>query len=226
MSKVIDLLGKDKFNLIDLDRMHGSDSIVITAINSIFSIQAKYNSTVKPLIKRFIDYIELKDADNDSFTPKQFVEKFKNYSFDELASNVFKNRQRTSARGGILKAEASYLIIEMLNNNDIQSRSDIINYRNLENIEKQWKNVRGQASGITWRYFLMGVGFSNYFKDDTWIYRFFINELGYDNIRMNGDYQKLKLAFEKEFEKVKRVYPKMTISKLDNLIWEYMSNRK
>ncbi|MDD3231944.1 MAG: hypothetical protein PHO06_01135 [Clostridia bacterium] len=115
--------------------------------------------------------------------------------------------------------------MDMLNRNNIQTKNDLLNSPNIEKIEKEWREIKGQGSGITWRYFLMGCGFNTYFKDDTWIYRFFINELGYKDIRM-GDYGKLKDAFIYEYNKVKELYPKITISKLDNIIWEYMSTKK
>lgn len=226
MNKVIYLIGKDKFDKIDFSKNYGANSIIITAVDSIFSIQAQYISTVVPLVKRFASFVGLKDLNNDQYTPKQFIETFKNYDFNSLATLVFKNKQRTSSQNGILKAEALYRIVEMLNNNNIQTRNDILNSKNIDDIEDQWKSVKGQGSGITWRYFLMGCGNNTYFKDDTWVYRFFINELGYKNIRMGGDYKNLKIAFDNEFEQVKKVYPQMTVTKLDNVIWEFMSTRK
>ena len=225
MNKIIDIIGKEKFDKIDFDKNYGANSFIITAVDSIFSIQAKYDATVVPLVKRFAEYVGMKDLDHDSFTPKQFMEMFQGWDFDVLATKVFKNKQRTSSNHGILKAEALYREIEMLNQNSIQTRDDLIHCKNIDDIEKQWRSVRGQSSGITWRYFLMGVGFTNYFKDDTWVYRFFINELGYKDIHMGGDYEKLKTAFINEFNQVKVFYPKLTISKLDNVIWEYMSTK-
>lgn len=226
MSKIIDIIGKENFDKIDFSRSYGANSIVITAVDSIFSIQAKYDSTVVPLVKRFASFIGLNDLDNDQYTPKQFIETFKGYNFDILATKVFKNKQRTSSRNGILKAEALYQVIDILNKNNIQTRDDLLTSKNITQIENEWKSVKGQNSGITWRYFLMGCGNNDYFKDDTWIYRFFINELGYKNIRSGGDYNNLKTAFDYEFKKVKEIYPQMTTSKLDNIIWHFMSTRK
>ena len=226
MNKVIDLIGKENFDKIDFTKNYGANSIIVTAVDSIFSIRAKYSSTVVPLVKRFARFVRLKDLDNDEYTPKQFIETFKNYDFNSLATNVFKNKQRTSSRSGVLKAEALFRVIEMLNKHNIQTRDNLLNSKNIDEIENQWKSIRGQSSGITWRYFLMGCGNNTYFKDDTWVYRFFINELGYKNIRMNGDYKNLKIAFDNEFEQIKKIYPQITISKLDNVIWKFMSTRK
>lgn len=210
MENIIDIIGKEEFDKINYEKTFGANSIVITAIDSIFSIQAKYYATVKPLVIRFANYVGLKDIDNDDYTPKEFVE-------------TFKNKQRTSSTNGILKAEALYNVLDMLNNNNIQTRDDILNCSDIEKIENQWKRIKGQKSGITWRYFLMGCGNNTYFKDDTWIYRFFIEKLGYNDIRKGNDYQKLKDYFHNEYIKVKQIYPQITITKLDNVIWEYMA---
>lgn len=225
MNKIVEIIGKENLENIKDTETNGNDGIVMTAVDSIFSIQAKYASTIVPLVQRFRDYVKSKGFDDDAFTPKDFICMFKDWDYDKLAEDVFKNKQRTSSTNGILKAEAVYNAMDMFNHNNIQSKNDLLNSPYIEEIEKEWRSIKGQGSGITWRYFLMGCGIKTYFKDDTWIYRFFINELGYKDIEV-GNYEKLKIYFKKEYKELQTLYPQLTVRKLDNVIWEYMSTRK
>jgi len=225
MNKIVEIIGKERLDNVKNTEINGNDGVVMIAVDSIFSIQAKYDSTVAPLVVRFRQYVKSKGFDDNAFTPKDFIDIFKNWDFNKLAEDVFKNKQRTSSNNGVLKAEALYNAMDMFNRHNIQTKNDLLNYPHIEQIEKEWKNIKGQGSGITWRYFLMGCGNTTYFKDDTWVYRFFIDELGYNDIK-KGDYKKLKNHFENEYLEIHKLYPQLTISKLDNIIWEYMSTKK
>ena len=208
-------------------RKYVYNSIVLSAIESIFSIQAQYDAVVKPLVIRFAKQkAKMKNIYDDEYTPSEFLREFEKRVFDDSAiQEVFGNLQLTSAKSGIRKGEAVKQAICMLDNYGVQNRQNLLTSPKIAEVEKAWREIKGQASGITWRYFLMLCGNDTYFKDDTWMYRFFISELGYKNIRQNNDYDKLKAAFDFEYEKVKIVYPNITKSRLDYIIWENMARK-
>lgn len=187
MNKIIDIIGGKSFQDLNYTKTSHYESLVLCVIDSIFSIQAKYKRVVIPIIERFCEFVKMPSL-NSEFTPKQYLDKFSSFSYDDMAKTVFKNKQRTSSKSGILKSEATFKAIKLLNSFNIQSRVDLFNSPNLDLLKEEWLKIKGQSSGITWRYFLMLAGKNDEFKDDTWIYRFFIDILGYKDIKMNNDY--------------------------------------
>jgi hypothetical protein len=71
---------------------------------------------------------------------------------------LFANRQRTSSRSGILKAEAVYLFAKALLAAGINKFSDLRDRGKLTDAEMRVKEIPGQGSGITFKYFLMLSG--------------------------------------------------------------------
>lgn len=203
------------------------NSIVLSAVESIFSIQAKFDAMVKPLVIRFAKrQAKMKDICVDDYAPAEFMKDLGGKVFDDVViKEVFGNLQLTSSKNGIRKGDAVKQVVSMLNRHGIQTRKDLLSSSKLTEIEKDWRAIKGQGSGITWRYFLMLCGENAYFKDDTWMYRFFIDKLRYNDIRKNNDFNKLKAAFDAEYEKVKTVYPDITKSRLDFVIWKYMTTK-
>ena len=80
------------------------------------------------------------------------------------------NRNKTSSVNGILKTEAVVQACRLLSGNGIETTEDLL--VRSEELESKWRNeVRGQASGISWKYLLMLAGQSGV-KPDRWIHRF------------------------------------------------------
>jgi len=58
MYNIIKIIGIDMFNNVSNETVDCNDSIVMVVIDSIFSIQTNYKSTVLPLKIRFESYIK------------------------------------------------------------------------------------------------------------------------------------------------------------------------
>src|SRR4051812_3165652 len=89
----------------------GYPELEFCILDSIFSVNAKYTTTVVPMVDRYRHYRNgtgtgtahnLIDAVEAAGGPYQF------------AVNVLRNRQRTSTRNGILKAEACLIAAQTL----------------------------------------------------------------------------------------------------------------
>ncbi len=71
---------------------------------------------------------------------------------------MFQNRQRTSSRNGILKAEAVYQFCRVLHKYSVNYLQDVIKLYGNQEFEKEIKLISGQKSGISLVYFYMLVG--------------------------------------------------------------------
>lgn len=216
---IIEILGEQ--NLANAKEFIPCKSLVFCVIDSIFSIRAKYFPTTINVLERTANALKL-ESRFDECGVRDFLDVYENTSGVELAEKVFGNKQRTSTNHGILKAQAvkdALLMFRSFGINDINDFNEA-NTRGI--IESQWLQIKGQSSGVTWRYLLMLTGNQNEFKDDTHIYNFFIDKLGY-SLKPGNDYEKLKKAFIIEHAKVTERFNGITIALLDNLIWKYMS---
>jgi hypothetical protein len=83
------------------------------------------------------------------------------------------DKERTSTRNGILKAEAVYRFCKVLNNYGVNYFQDVkkLFYGN-EQFEEEIKSIPGQKSGISLVYFYMLAGEDNWIKPDRMIIRF------------------------------------------------------
>jgi len=196
-------------------------SVVFCIIDAIFSIQSKYNPTTINVLDRTAKTFGLYSR-FDELVISDFIDKYRHTSADELATELFCNRQRTSTSNGILKAEAVKQALKAFSDIGINTMDDFNDTVKKPLAEFKWLQIKGQTSGVTWRYLCMLTGDQNNFKDDTHIYNFFIHKLGY-SIRFGSDYEKLKKAFLFEHSKVSQRFPVITIAILDHMIWKYMS---
>jgi len=100
-------------------------------------------------------------------TPEQFAEKLG-------------NRGRTSTRSGILKAEAVLLAAEALVRHGIV---DLQSWRSadekiLNNAERDFRAIKGQGTGVTWKYLSMLAGDDDKVKPDRMVVRYVEAALG------------------------------------------------
>ncbi len=92
---------------------------------------------------------------------------------------AMKNRQLTSPRGGILKAEAVLRAAQWLVDDGVATATDLSGRSpdELAEVARHWGSVPGQGSGISWSYFLMLSGAAGV-KADRMIRRFLAEALG------------------------------------------------
>ena len=123
---------KSKLNLSEaiLGDEYYYQSLPFCIIDAIFSIGVRYSST-QNTIKRYCNYFGLNELSkeilpiSDQFSVSEFVNLYQKFSFEEMAQNIYQNRQRTSTRNGILKAEAVFLFAKILLKFDVNYYQDV-----------------------------------------------------------------------------------------------------
>ena len=219
MKRVIDAIGSqfiDRF--LSEVKYYGYKSLVLNVIDAVYSISAKYESTLK-VVERFAKVVNI-NVEKGDYSLVQFVQDFGSYAYESLANDILKNRQRTSAINGILKAEAVVLYIKTLMSFNINNTNDLLNFSNKDAIRKKIAMIPGHRSGIAFSYLLMLSGDTSKFKPDRHMFNFFGNFLEYGAMDEND----LRRAFEDQLKIIKISYPKFTIRTLDSLIWNYMKH--
>jgi hypothetical protein len=112
-------------------------------------------------------------------------------SFDDSCANFLQlfdcsslasvtNSQRTSAKSGILKAEASIRFVQCLSNSGIERFNDLNDTNKLKHAFREIGNIPGQSSGISFMWFLMLSGLKQYVKPDRRIMAFLNQKVGID----------------------------------------------
>jgi hypothetical protein len=188
----------------------------LCVIDSVFSIGVRYEG-VQNAIKRFCDYYKIdRFSKKNEFTTTGILALVEQMSIVELTEKVFQNRQRTSATNGILKSEAVILFLKVLQTFNIETFSDIEKIITNEQFEKEIKEIPGQKSGISLKYFFMLAGSDDLIKPDRMILRFLENIIG-EKLSLNN----CQLILIAVAERLKNKGFNITPKKLDNLIWSY-----
>ncbi|MEJ1959689.1 MAG: hypothetical protein WDM70_09960 [Nitrosomonadales bacterium] len=89
-----------------------------------------------------------------------------------MAVDVYRNRQRTSARNGILKADAVNRFAAVLRKYNIEYLQDISEALGNTALERDIRSIPGQTSGISLKYFFMLAGSDDLIKPDRMILAF------------------------------------------------------
>lgn len=131
-------------------------------------------------------------------------------------------RNRTSTRGGVLKAEAIRNAAAVLTTEGIETtdalREAADDELRLKRVRKAWCEVKGQRSGITWRYVLMLAGVPGV-KPDRMIIRFVADALEVPRRSVDTAYAaEIVTAAAPELD--------MSPTALDHAIWRFQRGRK
>lgn len=195
------------------------NSLDLCVIDAVFSIGVRYNG-VQNVVARYKKYIEkvYPTIGEKSRTVDESIAIFDGYgSIQNFAKEVL-NRQRTSPKNGILKAEATLDILKVLAAHGVK---DIESFNSLDTIkqnelDKAILSVKGQSSGIMLKYLYMLVGNDDVCKPDRMLHRFVSNISGR---RMTDD--ELQIVLTQACEELKSEFPTLTVRILDNQIWQY-----
>ena len=154
-------------NNLDLDQPDQFNEylscVPICVINAIFSINTKYEAVIN-VQKHFCEHFNLNiysqskgeiPPTNSQKTVTEIYNLIKDIKPEILASEIFKNRQRTSTTNGILKTDAVLRFLKILKDFHAETYSDISNLTNNETFEECIKTIPGQNSGISLKYFFM-----------------------------------------------------------------------
>ena len=139
-------------------------SLPLCVIDAVFSIGVRYSST-EATVLRFCESFKLPLSRGVEIPPREeqlsiqkFVEINLEYGTERMAADIYRNRQRTSTRGGILKAEAAALFAQVLANHGVNHFQDLNKVQGNSEFEAAIKEISGQHSGISMRYFYMLAG--------------------------------------------------------------------
>jgi hypothetical protein len=156
----------------------GYDSVGLALIDAVWSIGVRYQS-VENVIARYHAERLAAGGDPDVDRPedvRRFVESCG--GFEAFAVRMG-NRQRTSTRSGILKAEAVLREARILEREGVAVPADLASAdeERLDHLRGEWSSVPGQGSGVSWRAFSMLVGLNDV-KPDRMVRRFVAGALG------------------------------------------------
>jgi len=205
-------------------------SLPLCVIDAVWSIQSKYETPVLPLVDRFCRSHN-PPWDGESHprptsdvrpTIQDFIEVLdQRLASGETYETLFRNMQRTSARGGILKAEAIHLFAKALLASGINNYSDLRDINKLTAAATRVTWIPGQGSGITFTYFLMLAGEEDFVKSDTHIRRFVGDALALDWSQLVPADQAAEMVTEAAARFAAASYPTLTPVSLDYAIWNY-----
>jgi len=206
-------------------------SVPLCAINAIFSINTKYEAVLNA-INRFCDHLDLGEpmhptegqipsADKQK-TVSEIYNRIKDISPVTLATDIFKNRQRTSTKNGILKSKASLMFIKILKDFGVETYQDILKLHDNTTFEVCVKGIPGQSSGTSLKYFFMLTGSKDQIKPDRMILGFIKDATG---LTLQPK-EALSLICQTVDDLKKKGYKKLSARHLDNLIWNFQRKKK
>jgi hypothetical protein len=217
-SQVLDL------NNARLDDEYFYQSLPLCVIDSVYSIRARWEG-VRQVVIRYCNYFNLQRIrENRTLIPPiesqesigAFLQKIQEFGIETFTNDIFQNRQRTSTRNGLLKSEAVLRFASVLEEhgvNYLQNVSDVIDTIAFENEIRQ---IPGQRSGITLKYFFMLSGSDNLIKPDTMILGFLSNIL-----ERPVTPEEAQICLTEAANRLILTYPHLTPRLLDQTIWRY-----
>ncbi len=202
-------------------------SLPLCVIDSVFSIGVKYANSQKaveswcqsqqPLWVKF-------QADGEPrSTIDDLIRITEGYEGVALADKFFGgNKQRTSTRSGVLKAEAVVDYCKALRRAGVNDFADLKNTEIVELARAEVGKVTGHASGISFDYLMILAGAHSYIKADRMVCRFISEACGGRKVSIED----AKTTLTGACAELVLEYPKLTPARLDNLVWEYQSKIK
>ncbi len=139
---------------------------------------------------------------------------------EKLAACVFRNRQRTSPRNGILKADAVVRWARIMREHGFETFADFRERGGKNFPERDIKEIPGQRSGKSIRYFYMLAGDEKFVKPDRMLTRYVEDAIGRTGLH---DDVVAKLVREAAHSLRSNGFDRLTPRKLDYAIWDRMS---
>ena len=194
---IVDEIRKSGINLTrELPDEYRYSCLPLCVVDAVFSIGVNYRSTRKVVSNwcgcQNPPWLLLRKRGAPEHTITEFVALLRAH-YAEFLVTVFRNRQRTSSRGGILKAEAVALFSEALQEHGIDTLMDTRDGVRNSKVELDIRKIPGQGSGISFEYFLMLAGSDAYVKADRMICRFVARALGQKEVTRDQARQAIKL---------------------------------
>lgn len=207
-------------------------SLPLCIIDAIFSISVTYTST-RNTVFRFCDYFGIERISKHRISDDEFpsldtqlsVNKFLSFyqkmSSEDMAIQVYKNRQRTSSTNGILKSEAVRLFGLALQEVGVNYFQDLENYDLDKDLLPKIRSIPGQKSGISYSYFLMLCGNKNLVKPDRMVRSFLRTIIG-----KTPSEEESQSLLSNTHILLREKYPNLTLREIDYAIWSFQRNTK
>ncbi|MCB9133779.1 MAG: hypothetical protein H6636_00020 [Anaerolineales bacterium] len=211
------------FSTLELPSDYGYAHLPLCVIDAVFSIGVKYAS-VKNTIARFCDFAGIFPTGTllpaEQLSISDFILLHESNGTHSMAREVYQNRQRTSTRNGILKADAVYRFAKILAQFGAETLAEVPRIHRFPDFESEIKTIPGQRSGVSLQYFYMLTGDEHTIKPDRMVARFIEQAT---NHRYNPESMK-NLVIE-TCDLLQSDFPHLTPRTLDQLIWGYQSQR-
>ena len=199
------------------DTPGGYDSVGLAMIDAVWSIGVRYQS-VENVIARYRAERLAGGHHAEADRPQDVRRFIEAAGGPEGFALRMRNRQRTSSRNGILKAEAVLREARILEDERVAVPVDLTGAgeERLEHLRARWSTVPGQASGVSWRAFCMLVGLAEV-KPDRMIRRYVATALGRSAETAVGVEEARDLVM------ATAVHLGISPRELDYAIWSYQS---
>jgi transcriptional regulator with XRE-family HTH domain len=199
-------------------------SLPLCVIDAVFSIGVRYEG-VQNVVARYCEYAkqprvrrvreELPPV-SEQEAISTFCDRPEQSDPTVMAEQVYKNRQRTSATNGILKADAVARFARCLRSHGIECLQDVPKVAKSERFEAEIKAIPGQGSGISLQYFWMLAGSDQFIKADRHVLAFLTSALSRPvTVQEAGP---LMIA---TCQLLVVKHPQLTPRLLDHEIWKY-----
>lgn len=199
-------------------------SLPLCVIDAVWSIGVRYGG-VRNVVARYCENSGLRRVRTDrrSLPPTSeqetvaaFCAKVEQIGPAAMAVAVFGNRQRTSSRSGVLKAEAVYRFACALRAHGIGYFQDAPAAASNVGLEGDILSIPGQGSGISLRYFWMLAGSDDFVKPDRMIRRFLESVL--ERPISLGE---AEVLLRDAAQRLRALHPHLTPRLLDHEVWKH-----
>ena len=132
-------------------------TVPLAAVDAIWSLGVRYDHVLN-VIERLGKHAGRHGSDLATLETSDFIALIDATGGPGQLAEHVSNRQRTSARSGILKSEAVYRAALILQAEGLERPADLhgLSERDLAFVERRWRyDIPGQSSGLSWTYFLM-----------------------------------------------------------------------
>lgn len=197
------------------------DGLALCVIDSVQSTGVTYSS-VGNVLDRYRDYRRDQGGDPNTDGMPELLTTFTEVDGPYGWASRIGTRNRTSTRGGILKAEAIRSAAVVLAGEGLDTaaalREAAADEVRLEQVRKAWCAVQGQSSGITWRYVLMLAGVPGV-KPDRMVCRFVAGALEVPRLSVGSEFAaEIVTTAAQELD--------MSATALDHAIWRFQRGRR